>query len=829
MWNDFRFALRTLRRSPRFTFVVVLSLALGIGANTAIFSLLYQLVLRSVPVKDPHALVALASDDYSFGWTRRDNNQTVYSYPMYKALRDRNEVFTGLIARSSFPGTLAYRGDAIRTNSEVVTGNFFQVLGVSPALGRLLIPSDDAPGQNPVIVLSYSYWLAHLGADPSVLNSQMLMNGQPVVVVGVAPRGFRGLLPGRDPDLFAPLSMMSTISPGWKATEAPDSYWLSLFGRLRPGMSGRKANAMLLPLFRSVLRDQLPQFEDVTEDARKKILGKTLYVQSAAQGLNVLRDQWKTPLAVLTVMVGLVLLIACANVANLLMVRATARQREMAVRLAMGATGWQLARLLMAESIVLAMAGGFLGLFLSLNLTDGLLNLLPADATGGWLTAQLDIPLVAFGTVLALLTSLLFAVAPVFNAAKTDVAPALKAQTSGMSASGSQSRARQGLVVAQICISLVLLIGAGLFTRSLVNLLTSDPGFQTNHLVTFSIDPTLSGYTPTHKLALLREVHQRLITLPGVKSTAMAQLIPFGGWGWGNGIKAPGSRKASQEYVDCSENAIGPGYFATLGIPLLAGRDFSAQDTGSSAKVAILSQTFARFVFEDANPIGRHIQIGSDNSDAEIVGVVKDSRYNDLREKPPRFLYVPFEQGGDPQGGQASFFLRVQGGEQNVLTAARTAVKQLDPNVPVERPTSMKVIIDDSIYTERLIATLGIAFGLLASILAALGLYGTVSYSVARRTREFGIRLVLGAAPKGLLWSVIREVGWLTAIGVAVGLPASYALARLVESQLYGINAHDVWVLTGATVLIAMVALVAGLAPAVRALRIEPVHALKYE
>src|SRR5579864_4742678 len=477
MWNDLRFAWRTLGRAPGFTAVAVMSLALGIGANTSIFSLLYQVVLRSVPVKDPKALVALESDDYSYGFTRRDNNQSVYSYPMYQALRDHNQAFSGLIARSSFPATLAYRGEAVRANAEVVTGNFFEVLGVQPALGRLLMPSDDAgPAGNPAIVLSYSYWLAHLGADPVVLNSQILMNGHPVLVVGVAPRGFRGLLPGRDPEFFAPVSMMSLIVSGWQRNEQPDAYWLNVVGRMRPAMTKQRADAMLLPLFRAMLQDELPRMNAVTADARKKILAKTLRVEPAAHGFNVMREQWQTPLIVLMVMVGLVLLIACANVANLLIARATARQREIAVRMALGATGWQLARQVMVESVVLALAGGFLGVFLSLNLTAGLLSLLPADATGGWLAPQLDIPLLLASTALSLVTGLIFAVAPIVQARKTDVAPVLKAQTSGMSASGAQSRTRQGLVVAQIAISLLLLIGAGLFTRSLVNLLSSDPG-----------------------------------------------------------------------------------------------------------------------------------------------------------------------------------------------------------------------------------------------------------------------------------------------------------------------------------------------------------------
>ena len=830
MRNDLRFALRTLRRSPGFTLLALLSLALGIGANTAIFSLVYQVVLRSLPVRDPGTLVSLESNDYSFGWTRRDNNQTVFSYPMYEALRDHNQVFTGLIARAAFPATLAYRGEAARATVEVVTGNFFEVLGVKPALGRLLLPSDDgAPGQNPVVVLGYTWWRNHLGADPKILNSRIVVNSRPVLVVGVAPRGFRGLLTGNDPEFFAPVSMMAMISPGWDRNEHPDSYWLSVVGRLRPGVSRQRAAAMLLPLFRSAMRDEIPHMKDITREARKRLLEKPIMVQPAAQGVNTLRAQWQTPLMVLMVMVGLVLLIACANVANLLIARATARQREIAIRLAVGATRWQLVRQLLTESGLLAVAGGLLGLFLSENLTEGLLALLPADATGGWLAPQMDVRLLLFSIALSLLTGMLFGLVPALHAMRSGVAPALKEQTTGMSASGSQSRTRQGLIVAQICISLLLLIGAGLFTRSLVNLVHSDPGFRADHLVAFTIDPSLSGYTLERRLALFHELEQRLSALPGVTSAARAQFFPFGGWNWGNGIKAPGSRNAGQQYVDCGENSIGPGYFATLGIPLLAGREFNANDNAAGAKVAILNETFARFLFEGANPIGRHIQIGSINADAEIVGVVKDSRYGDLREKPERFMYVPFEQEGDDFTRQSAFLVRTGGGDRSVMTAARAIVKQLDANLPIERLTSMRLVIDDSIYTDRLMATLAIAFGVLAAILAAVGLYGTVSYSVARRTREFGIRLVLGAAPQSVLLSVMREVGWLLAVGVGVGLPLSYGLARLAESQLFGIRAHDPWAIAGAMLVIAVVGLFAGLAPAVRAMRIEPVHALRYE
>ena len=830
MWNDLRFAVRTLWRSPGFALLAVLSLALGIGANTAIFSLLYQVVMRSLPVKDPGALVLIESNDDNFGTSRRDNNLSIFSYPMYKSLRDHNQVFDGLMARASFPATLAYHGEAVRATAEVVTGNFFELLGVRPALGRLLIPSDDGvPGRDPAIVLSYSYWSTHLGADRHILNNRMLMNNQPVLVVGVAPRGFRGLLSGRDPEFFAPISMMPMISPGWERNDQVDFYWLNLVGRLRSGVSRERASAMLLPLFRSTTRDELQQMKDVPENSRKQILARPLTVQPAAQGLNELRSRWQTPLLVLAVMVGLVLMIACANVANLLIARATARKREIAIRLAVGATRGLLIRQLMIESGMLALAGGLVGLFLSQSLTGGLLGLMPADATGGWLAPQLDLRLLGFSIALSLVTGLLFGLAPALQSMRSGLAPALKEQTSGLSATGSQSRMRQGLIVAQICISLWLLIGAGLFTRSLLKLVHSDPGFRTDHLFTFTVDPSLSGYTPERRLSFFRELREKLGSLPGVDAAASGWLIPLGGWGWGNGVKVPGSRNAGQTYAPCGENSVSPGYFATLGIPLVMGRDFSASDSARAPSVVIVNQAFARFLFEDANPIGRHVHVGSNDSDAEIVGVVRDSHMNSLREKPPHVLFAPFEQGGDDFTRESAFFVRTHGDERKMISAVRAAVKQLDPNLPMDRLTSMTTMIDESIYTDRLMATLASAFGVLAAILAAVGLYGTISYSVARRTREFGIRLALGAPPERLLLSVMRETGWLIAIGVTAGLPASILLARLAESELYGVSAHDPLALAGATVVIVAVGLLAGLSPAIRAMRIEPVSALRYE
>jgi predicted permease len=828
MRNDVRFALRTLRRSPGFTFVVVLSLALGIGANTAIFSLLYQVALRSLPVQDPSRLISLQSDGPNFGWTRSDNRSAVFSYPMYVALRDHNEVFSGLIGRTSLPVTLSWGGEASRVRAEVVTGNFFTVLGVEPALGRLLATEDDAR-QNPVIVLSYGYWASRLGRDPRVLNSRVLVNSHPVLVIGVAPRGFQSLVSGQSPELFAPVSLMPMIWPARQRTDQVDYFWLNLFGRLRPGVLLQQANAALLPSYRSILQDHLRQTADVTEENRKAVLSKSLKVRPASQGINVLRDEWQSPLIVLLVMVGFVLLIACANVASLMVVRTTARRREMAVRFALGASRWQVSRQLMVESVILALAGGLLGLFVCELLTAGLLKLLPEDVAGSWLTAKTDFRLFAFSLALGMVTGVVFALIPALHALRLDLAPTLKEQGSGLTAADHRSRSRQAFVAAQICLSLLLLVGAGLFTRTLMNLMSTDPGFRADHLITFALDPSLSGHPRSRALALFRELEDRFRAMVPVKSVARAVFPPFGGHGWGMGVKAPGSRSASDKYVDCSQNAVSAGYFQTLGIPLLAGREFSSRDTENSSKVAILNETFARFLFENGDPIGRHIRSGSNEADTEIVGVVRDSKYGDVRERPTRFLYVPYEQAEPEIVQQSAFFIRTQADEQQMMVAIRTIANEVAVGVPIERMTSMDSLLARSIYKERLIASLAIAFGALATILAAVGLYGAISYSTGRRIREFGIRLALGADPKSLLTLVMREAAWLIAIGIAAGLTLSYALANVVRSQLYGIAAYDPWTFIGATVLIAVVTCCAALRPSLRAMKIDPVRALRHE
>lgn len=833
MWNDVRFALRTLRRSPVFATVAIVSLALGIGANTAIFSLLYQVAVKELPVADPGRVVVLHCDYEAPGWTRTDNNGSTFSFPMYGALRDGNSVFAGMMGRTSTATTLTRSGQSSRAAAEMVTGNFFEVLGVQPAIGRLLTPEDDAH-MNPVIVLSYDYWANRMGRDPTALNSQIRMNGHPVTIVGVAPRGFRSVVSGQTPDLYAPVSLMPVAIPGWKRMRQVDAYWLNLFARLKSGVSAAQANAAMTPLFHAVLDDHLRRMSDVTEQKRKEALAKPMTLRPAGQGVNMLREQWQSSLFVMAGMVALVLLIACSNIASLMAVRTAQRQREIAVRAAIGASGGQIARMLLAESGVLAIVGGLLGALISSALTRGLLSLLPEDATGDWLSSQWDIRVFVFSLAVAVLTGALFGLVPALSAARQDPAPAMKSQTSGLTAPEKHARGRLAFVAAQIFISFVLLSGAGLFMKTVSNLMHTDPGFRADRLVTFTLNAQLSGYPPAQSMAIYREVEERLRAQPGIASISYAGFAPFGGAAWGNGVKAPGTKTASNKYVDCLENAVGPGFFRTLGIPLLLGREFDDRDTAKAPKAAVINETFSRFLFESENPIGRVIRTGSNETDLRIVGVAKDSKFGGLREKPQSMLYVPYEQADGDFVHQAAFFFRAAGDERALMGTASAVVKQSAPGVPIERMSSMRAVLDRSAHRQRLIAILACAFAVLAVVLAVVGVYGAAAFSASRRTREFGIRLALGAEPRRLLGLAMREVGAVVAIGVAAGVPAAgvpaaVVLGRVVESQLFGVAASDASTLIVSGAVIAAAVFVAALRPGLRAMRVDPVTALRHE
>jgi predicted permease len=829
MWKDLAFSLRTLRRSPIFTAMAVLSLALGIGANTAIFSLLDQMVLRSLPVRDPERLVVLHTEFSRHGSSTSDNFESVFSYPEYRALRDRDAAFSGLLARSTAGVTLAWQGSAEPVTAEVVSGNYFQVLGIGAAMGRVLEPEDDgAPGAHPVVVLGHSYWSSRFGRKPSILNQTVTVNGHPMVVIGVADQKFSGLISGNTPDFFVPLAMQKVVKPTWDVLETWDFRWLSMLGRLKPGFSLPRAQAATGIAYRSVNESEMAQLGWQNQRDRGEFLSHKLEVRPASQGINALRRNWEKPLVALMAMVGLVLLIACANVAGLMLARAAGRQREIAIRLAMGAGRGALIRQLLAEGLLLFLAGGLLGLVLAVWSMSALIHVLPRDYAGNWVTALLDLRILGFNLAASVSSGLLFALIPALQASRADIAGVLKDQAA--SVAGGGARFRQVLVIAEVALSLLLMVGAGLFASSLANLMKVDLGFHTERLLIFKINATLSRPQLQPAVAFYRDLEQRLAGLAGVSAVTAADCGPFSNSGRGGNLTIEGYTPKADEYVGGSQVATGPGYFHALGIPVRAGRELSERDFLASEKVVVVNETFARRYFASSSPLGRRLMIGGSNHpvlDREIVGVVADIHAN-AHEPQKETIYFPYAQWpGKPD--RLTFYARLTGDDTAVSADIRRLLRSMDASVPVGEIRPIQVRIDESIYADRLIAMLSIAFGALATLLAAIGLYGVVSYAVARRTAEIGIRMALGALPGAMLRMVLWDAGRMAAAGIAIGLLGAWALSRYIESQLFGVKPADPAIFTGAAAVLALVATAAALVPGWRASRIDPVRALKYE
>jgi predicted permease len=831
MRKDLRFALRTLARSPMFTAVAVLSLALGIGANTSIFSLLYQVLYRSLPVRDPGSLIVLHVDDHSPGWTTSDNNQSVFSYPMYRDLRDRNRVFSGFIARSGAPVSVSWNGQTERARAEIVSGNLFDVLGVRALLGRTLTAEDDgAPEAHPVVMLSHAYWIHRFAGDAGILNQKVVINGHPMMVIGVAPAGFRGILSGEHPEVFVPIAMKREVTPTWDGLEDRSIRWLNILARLKPDVSPQQAQAALQTVYRPILESEAKQRGPLrNKRAEQEILDQKLELRPAAQGINQLREEWEKPLAALMALVSLVLLIACANVANLLLARGASRRREMAIRLALGAGRRALVRQLLIESLAIAGAGGLLGLLVSVWTTSALLRVLPADATGGWISANVDARLLAFTLALSTVTGLLFGLVPALQATRTEVASSLREQPSALAAAGGGARVRRVLVAAQLALSLLLLVGAGLFARSLINLRHVDPGFRAERLLTFSIDPRLNGYSKERGFALFQDLQQRLAAAPGVAAVGAASPGPLTHDNRGGNITVEGYQAREDEYTGASRHAVSPGYFHALGIPVVRGREVTERDLGSPQKVVVVNEEFVRRYFGRRNPLGRHMTFGGGNVtlDREIVGVVRDFKHDSLRQTPRPAVYFPYTN--DERLDRMEFYVRGARDTAALAAQIRGLVRQADAGLPVFDMQPVEILVEQSLQIDRLIAILSGAFSLLATILAAIGLYGVVAYTVARRAAEIGIRMALGAVPRDVLWLVMKDVGMLVIFGLAAGMAAAAALGRLVQSQLFGLQAGDPAIYAGASLVLALVALSAGLIPGRRAVRIDPVDALRSE
>ena len=831
MKSDLLFALRSLRKAPAFLAVAVATLGLGIAANTAVFSLFYQVLLRTLPVRQPERLVLLHYDKPSLpGNSSSDNGETVFSYPVYLSMAG-SRAFEGLAARSSTPVQMIVEKAAERSRAEIVSGNFFETLGVRPRLGRLLTSSDDSVrGGNPVAVLSYEFWMRRFGGSEAVLNRSILLNKQPFTVVGVAPEGFRGVIAGDSRDVFVPISMMAALTPGWNGYDRPDMQWLTLLGRLAPRVSRDAAQAQVQPVFASAVRAVLDRTK-ATAQERARFATKRLDLRPASQGLNSLERRWRKPLVALLAMVLLLLGIACANLANLLMARGVNRAREISIRVALGAGRARIVRLLLTESILLALAGTTLGLALAPVLTRGIIRLMPANAIGGWLTGELNVPLLAFSALLMLAATLLFGLAPALQSARGR-SYGLGERTQTTSAGSVHARARKILVAAQVALALVLLSTAALFSRSLIDLTHFNPGFRASHLLTFSIDPGLGGYDSERGMRLYRELLPRLSSLPGVESASMAFAGPLSHSVSTSNVTVERYNARSEEEMLAENNSVGPAYFRTLGIPLIEGREFDSRDKYGAPKVAIVNQEFVKRYIGNRSAVGCKMERGAGGPlDITIVGVAANSVTQDLRDAPQPMFYVPFEQAVNPGPGipRGTFFVRASTALETLPGSVRQTVASLDPALPVYGMHPIQQNIDDSIYADRLVAALSTAFGLLALLLTAVGLYGVIAYLVTRRTAEIGIRLVLGAEPRTIISMILREVGLLIISGGGVGLLGAIAAGRALQSQLFGLSGWDPVSLAGAALVLGLAALAAALAPAVRASRVQPLTALRHE
>ena len=829
--RNLKLAFRTLFKTPFVTIVAIVSLALGIGANAAIFSVFDQMLLATLPVQEPERLVNLASPGPKPGSQSCNNAgdcDVVFSYAMFRDLERTQTPFTGIAAHRAFGANLAFRGQTMSAEGMLVSGSYFPLLGVRPALGRLLTPADDETiGAHFVTVLGHSFWESRLGADPSVLNQTIVINGQAMTIVGVAPRGFEGTTLGTRPFVFVPISMRGLMSPGFDGFENRRSYWAYLFARLKPGVSIEQARTAINAAYRPIVNDvEAPLQEGMSEQTLARFRAKEIELELGGRGQSTIHEESRTPLILLFSITGIVLLIACANIANLLLARAATRSMEMAVRLSLGASRRQLLAQLLTESVLLALLGGVVSLVVAQWTLSGIGALLPSEASQT-LRLELSMPVVMFAALLSIVTGLVFGMFPALHSTRPDLVSIIKANTGQPSGARSAARFRTGLVTAQIALSMMLLISAALFIRSLANVSRVDLGLRVDDVVTFSISPQLNGYTPARSRALFARVEDELAAIPGVRSVS-ASLVPIlSGSNWGSSVNVEGFTRDPDADNGSRFNEVGPGYFATIGIALLAGREFTASDALGAPQVAVVNEAFAKKFNLGRQAVGKRMSTGDDELDMEIVGLVQDAKYSEVKgEVPPQF-FTPYRQ--DSTLGYINFYVRTASSPAQLVRAIPAVMKRLDPNLPVDELKTMPQQVRENVFLDRMISTLSASFAALATLLAAVGLYGVLAYTVVQRTREIGVRMALGADAGRVRRMVLKQVLRMAIVGGVIGIGAAIGLGRLARSLLFELEGHDPLAIVASSVVLALVAFGAGFIPALRASRVEPMQALRYE
>jgi putative ABC transport system permease protein len=826
-WRDLRHAFRFLRLSPGFTIVAVLTLALGIGANTAIFQLISAIRLRSIPVKNPQELGTVRIADRHWGSGQFSSQYSQLTFAMWQEIQKRQEGFAEIAVWSDQGFNLATGGEVRRAKGIRVSGDFFHVLGVQPILGRLLGPEDDQPGcAMSAANISYAFWQRNFAGDPSVVGKRLTLDGNSFQVIGVTQPGFIGISIGDTYDVAVPICVEPILNPRNNRLTLRHAWWLASIGRLKPGWSIARANAQMLSVTPAILQETIPPVYDA--EGTKKYLEYKLGAFSASTGFSELRQDSETSLWLLLGISGLVLLIACANLANLMLARTGARERQITIRRALGASRWRMVRELLSESLLLAVAGSISGLFLAFAVSRMLVAFISTEQNQIFLDLGMDWRVLAFTTVLVALTTIFFGLAPALRSTRAEPATLLQSGSRGTTGSQERFSLRRVLIVSQVGLSVVLLMGALLFARSLRNLTTLNVGFQQTGILVTSVDFDRLHLPEERYTEYKRELVKRVQAMPGVESAADAMLVPFGGSTWNDTVLNEGSdQKAGSAWL----NYLGPGYFKTIGTTLLAGRDFDERDSATSVKVAIVNQAFVQKILKGADPLGKRFRLneppGKPRPLYEIVGLTKDNKFQNMHEEFLPFMYFPAAQQEKPSPDD-QILIRSSLPLSSLMASIKQTVGDVNSGIDLDFKV-FKTRIHDSLLQDELMATLSGFFGFLAALLAAIGLYGVMSYMVIQRTREIGIRMAIGANRVDVLRMILREATILTVTGLVIGAGLALGAAQAAKSLLYGLKPRDPLTLVLAVVTLSAVAALASFLPAYRASKLDPLTALRYE